>query len=175
MHKNVIAQIRKATCRKYSAKEKIRIVLDGLRGEIPISGSFRREGIVPTMYYRWSKTFLEAGKNGLTLETLRDATSEEVRGLKEENASLKKALAEAILDVMRYKKASGCRQAAVCPDEHRQEVGDSTCRRRFRGAGGRGPGPPGDVPFDQLPMPATVPGLCISSPQVVKHEIYATA
>ena len=59
------------------------------------------------MYYRWSKSFMDAGKNGLTRETLRDATSEEVRSLKEENASLKKALAEAILDVMRYKKSLG--------------------------------------------------------------------
>jgi transposase len=107
MHKNVVAQIRKATRRKYSAEEKIRIVLEGLRGEIPISELCCREGIAPTMSYRWSKTFLEAGKNGLTRDTLRDATSEEVRGLKEENTSLKKALAEAILDVMRYKKSFG--------------------------------------------------------------------
>ena len=107
MHKNVVAQIRKATRRKYSAEEKIRIVLEGLRGEIPISELCRREGIAPTMYYRWSRTFLEAGKNGLTRDTLRDATTEEVRGLKEENASLKKALAEAILDVMRYKISLG--------------------------------------------------------------------
>jgi transposase-like protein len=72
MHKNVVAQIRKATRRKYSAEEKIRIVLEGLRGEIPISGLFRREGIAPTMCYRWSKTFLEAGKNrGLSIITNR--------------------------------------------------------------------------------------------------------
>lgn len=107
MHKNIVTQIRKASRKKYSAEEKIRIVLEGLRGEIPISELCRREGIAPTMYYRWSKAFLDAGKNGLTRETLRDATTEEVRGLKEENASLKKALAEAILDVMRYKKSLG--------------------------------------------------------------------
>jgi transposase len=107
MHKNIVAQIRKATRKKYSAEEKIRIVLEGLRGEIPISELCRREGIAPTMYYRWSKAFLDAGKNGLTRETLRDTTPEEVRGLKEENASLKKALAESILDVMRYKKSLG--------------------------------------------------------------------
>jgi transposase-like protein len=78
--------------------------MDGLRGEIPISELCRRERIAPTMYYRWSKAFLDAGKNGLTRETLRDATTEEVRRLKEGNASLKKAVAEAILDLMRYKK-----------------------------------------------------------------------
>jgi len=82
MHKNVIAQIRKATRKKYSAEEKIRIVLEGLRGEIPISELCRRERIAPTMYYRWYKAFLDAGKNGLTRETLRDAKTEEVRGLK---------------------------------------------------------------------------------------------
>jgi transposase len=115
MHENVVAQIRKATRRKYSAEEKIRIVLEGLRGEIPISELCRREGIALMMYYRWSKTFLEAGKNGLTRGTLRDATTEEVRRLKEENASLKKALAEAILEVMRYKKSLG------------MEAGGGTC------------------------------------------------
>jgi transposase len=100
-------EIRKAPRKKYSAEEKIRIVLEGLRGEIPISELCRREGIAPTMYYRWSKAFLDAGKNGLTRETVRDATAEEVRGLKEENASLKKALAESILETMKYKKSLG--------------------------------------------------------------------
>ena len=62
MHKNVVAQIRKATRRKYSAEEKIRIVLEGLRGEIPISELCRREGIDPTMYYRWSRRFWRRGR-----------------------------------------------------------------------------------------------------------------
>ena len=72
MHKNIVTQIRKASRKKYSAEEKIRIVLEGLRGEILISELCRREGIAPTMYYRWSKAFLEAGKNGLTRETGND-------------------------------------------------------------------------------------------------------
>ena len=67
----------------------------------------RREGIAPTMYYRWSKAFLEAGKNGLTRDTRRDATVQEVKQLKEENEALKNALAEAILDVQKYKKSLG--------------------------------------------------------------------
>ena len=107
MAKNIIKEIRKATRRKFSAEEKIRIVLEGLRGEIPISELARREGIAPTVYYRWSKAFLEAGKNGLTKETHRDTTTEEVRQLKADNDALKRALAEEVLDVQRLKKSLG--------------------------------------------------------------------
>jgi len=105
--KNVISQIRKETRRKFTAEEKIRIVLEALRGEIPISDICRREGIAVSMYYKWSKEFLQAGKNGLTKETLRDATSDEVKKLKYENQQLKESLAEAILEVQRYKKSLG--------------------------------------------------------------------
>jgi transposase len=104
---NVIREIRRATKRKFSAEEKIRVVVEGLRGEISVSALCRREEIAPTMYYRWSKGFLEAGKNGLTRDTRRDATAQEVKQLKEENEILKKALAEAILDVQKYKKSLG--------------------------------------------------------------------
>ena len=106
MAKNVVKEIRKATRRQFSAEEKIRIVLEGLRGEIPIAELSRREGIAPTRT-GWSKQFLEAGKNGLTRGTQRDATSDEVHRLKEENTSLKQALAEAVLDVQKYKKSLG--------------------------------------------------------------------
>jgi len=105
--KDVIKQIRKATRRKFSAEDKIRIVLEGLRGETPISEISRREGIASSVYYKWSKSFLEAGKNGLTRAVIRDATSEEVRELKQENADLKKAVAELVLEVQRYKKSLG--------------------------------------------------------------------
>jgi transposase len=105
--KNVVSQIRKATRRKFTADEKIRIVLETLRGEIPISDICRREGIAVSMYYKWSKAFLQAGKNGLTKDTLRDATSDEVKSLKAENQQLKESLAEAILEVQRYKKSLG--------------------------------------------------------------------
>jgi len=104
---NVMREIRRATRRKFSAEEKIRLVVEGLRGEISVSALCRREGIAPTMYYRWSKAFLEAGKNGLTRDIRRDATAQEVRQRKEENEVLKKALAEAILDVQKYKKSLG--------------------------------------------------------------------
>ena len=81
MGKNVVKEIRRATRRKFSAEDKIRIVLEGLRGEVAVSDLCRREGIAPTLYYRWSKTFLDSGKNGLTRDTQRDATSHEVRSL----------------------------------------------------------------------------------------------
>jgi transposase len=80
--KNVVQQIRRATQKRYSAEEKIRIVLEGLRGEIPVTELCRREGISTVIYYRWSKAFLDAGKNGLTRDTKRDTTVPEVRQLK---------------------------------------------------------------------------------------------
>ena len=107
MATDVVKQIRKVTARKFSAEEKIRVVLEGLRGEVPITELCRKEGISAATYYKWSKDFLDAGKNGLTLQTKRNATSDEVLRLKSENEDLKKALAEAMLDVMRYKKSFG--------------------------------------------------------------------
>ena len=104
---DVVKQIRKATRRKFSADEKIRIVLEGLRGEISVTELCRREGISPTLYYRWSKAFLDAGKNGLLRDTSRSATTDEVRVLKQENDALKKAVAESVLEVQRLKKSLG--------------------------------------------------------------------
>jgi transposase len=105
--RDVIKQIKRNTRRKFTADQKIQIVLEGLRGEISVSELCRREGIAPTMYYKWSKAFLEAGKNGLTRDTRRDATGDEVRRLKQENVYLKQALAESVLDVQRFKKSLG--------------------------------------------------------------------
>jgi len=105
--KDVIRQIKKATRRQFSAEEKIRIVLEGLRGETAISEICRREGIASSAYYKWSKAFLEAGKNGLTRAVIRDATTDEFKQLKQENSELKISLAEAILEVQRYKKSLG--------------------------------------------------------------------
>jgi transposase len=105
--KDVVKQIKRATRRKFTAEEKIRIVLEGLRGEISMSELCRKEGIAASVYYKWSKAFLEAGKNGLTRSIIRDATTDEVRHLKSENDDLKKAVAELTLDVIRYKKSLG--------------------------------------------------------------------
>ena len=104
---DVVKQVRKATRKKYTAEDKIRIVLEGLRGEVPVAEVCRREGIAPAVYYSWSKAFLDAGKNGLTKDTHRDASSDEVKRLKDENGDLKKALAESHLDNIRLKKSLG--------------------------------------------------------------------
>lgn len=104
---DVVKQIRRATRRKFSAEEKIRIVLEGLRGEIPVSEVCRRAGIAPSVYYKWSKAFLDAGKNGLQRDTKRNATTDEVKHLKGQNDDLMRALAEAQLDIIRLKKSLG--------------------------------------------------------------------
>ena len=104
---DVVKQIRKATRKRYTAEDKIRIVLEGLRGEVPVAEVCRREGIAPAVYYSWSKAFLDAGKNGLAKDTKRDATTDEVKRLKDENGDLKKALAESHLDNIRLKKSLG--------------------------------------------------------------------
>jgi transposase-like protein len=103
----VVRRIRAATKKQFTSEEKIRIVLEGLRGQIPISELCRREGLSAAAYYKWSKDFLDAGKNGLTLSTKRAATTDEVRQIKDENDNLKKAVADLMLEVIRYKKSLG--------------------------------------------------------------------
>ena len=107
MTTDVVKQIRRATRRRFTAEQKIRIVLEGLRGEIPVTELCRRKGIQPSIYYQWSKAFLDLGKNGLTRETKRDATIDEVRRLKEENEALKRAVAETVLENQKLKKSMG--------------------------------------------------------------------
>ena len=90
----VVREIKRRTRRRYSAEEKIRIVLEGLKGEASIAELCRREGIIPNIYYKWSKEFLEAGKKRLQGDTEREATSHEVVDLKKENDQLKALVAE---------------------------------------------------------------------------------
>ncbi len=97
--------IRRATRRQYSAEEKIRTVLDGLRSECSIAELYRREGIATSLYQAWSKEFLEAGKKWLAGDTARNATTEEVRRLGEEARSLKEVVAEQALELRLLKKA----------------------------------------------------------------------
>ena len=100
-----VRDIRRATRRKFSAEEKIRIVLEGLRGEDSIAELCRKEGIAQNLYYRWSKEFLEAGKKRLAGDTARAATSDEVKDLRAEARQLKEALAEATLENRLLKKS----------------------------------------------------------------------
>jgi transposase len=101
----VVKEIRRATRKHYSAEEKIRIVLEGLRGEDSIAELCRREGIPPNVYYRWSKEFLEAGKKRLAGDTAREATSDEVRGLRLEATALKEVVADLTLENRLLKKS----------------------------------------------------------------------
>jgi len=101
----VVKDIRRATRKQYSAEEKIRIVVDGLRGEDSIAELCRREGIHQNLYYRWSKEFLEAGKKRLAGDTAREATSEEVKGLRREAVQLKEVVAELTLENRLLKKS----------------------------------------------------------------------
>ena len=101
----IVKDIRRKTRRRFSAEEKIRIVLEGLRGEESIATLCRREGIVTNLYYRWSKEFLEAGKKQLQGDTRREATSNEVSALRRENARLKEVVAETLLENRLLKKS----------------------------------------------------------------------
>ena len=99
-------QIRRATRRRFSAEEKIRIVLSGLRDEDSIAELGRRERIIQNLYYRWSKEFLEAGKKRLAGDTARAATSDEVRDLRREAGALKEVVAELMLENRLLKKST---------------------------------------------------------------------
>ena len=101
---DAIKAIRRATRRHFSAEDKIRIVLEGLRGEDSIAELCRREGIVQNLYYRWSKDFLEAGKKRLAGDTARAATSDEVKELRREAGALKEVVAELTLENRLLKK-----------------------------------------------------------------------
>ena len=101
----VIKDIRRATRKQYSSEEKIRIVLEGLRGEESIAALCRREGIAESLYYTWSKEFLEAGKWRLAGDTARAATTGEVQNLRRETRALKEAVADLTLENRLLKKA----------------------------------------------------------------------
>ena len=100
-----VREIRRKTRRRFSAEEKIRIVIKGLRGEESIASLCRREGIAANLYYRWSKEFLEAGKQRLVGNTKRQATSDDVAGLRRENEQLKQLVAELALKNRVLKKS----------------------------------------------------------------------
>jgi len=100
-----VRDIRRATRRNYSAEEKIRIVLEGLRGEDSIAELCRKEGINQNLYYRWSKEFLEAGKRRLAGNVVREATTDEVKNLRQETLGLKEVVAELLMENRLLKKS----------------------------------------------------------------------
>ncbi len=100
----VVKDIKRKTRRKFNAEEKIRIVLEGLKGEESVSAICRREGVAPTLYYKWSKDFLEAGKKRLNGDTEREANSFEVNELRKETDGLKMVVAEQALEIRVLKK-----------------------------------------------------------------------
>jgi transposase len=102
----IVRDIRRATRKHYSAEDKIRIVLDGLRGEYSIAELCRREGIAESLYYSWSKEFLEAGKRRLAGDTARAATTDEVKELRREAQELKEMVAEQALELRLLKKST---------------------------------------------------------------------
>jgi len=101
---SIVRDIKRRTRKKYSSEEKIRIVLEGLRGEASVAEICRREGLNTNIYYKWSKEFLEAGKKRLQGDTVREATSSEVVDLKKENDQLKQLVAELSIKNRWYKK-----------------------------------------------------------------------
>jgi transposase len=103
---SIVRDIKRKTRKKYSSEEKIRIVLEGLRGEESISEICRQEGIAPALYYKWSKDFIEAGKKRLDGDTLREANTDEVKELRDEAQELKLVVAEQALEIRILKKSS---------------------------------------------------------------------
>ena len=101
-----IHQVRVAARRRYTPEEKVRIVLEGFRREVAIRDLCRREGIRPGAFYAWTKDFMEAGKERLTRDTVRDATRQEIEQMKRESAELKQLVAELSLEVFRLKKTA---------------------------------------------------------------------
>ena len=104
--RSFVRQVRAATRRKYTPEEKIRIVLEGFRREVTVNDLCRREGIKPHSYYAWTKEFMEAGKERLARDSVRDATRQEIGELRRENGELKQLVGELSLQVSRLKKTA---------------------------------------------------------------------
>lgn len=102
--RNFIKRVRRISRRKFTPEEKIRIVLEGFRHEVPIRDLCRREGIRPNVYYAWLRDFMEAGKERMTRDTVRDASRAEVDGVKRENERLKQLVADLSLKIHILKK-----------------------------------------------------------------------
>ena len=122
--RSFVRTVKAAARRKYTPEEKIRIVLEGFRREVTVSDLCRREGIKPHSYYAWTKEFMEAGKERLTRDMVRDATQQEVQGLRRENVELKQLVAELSLEGHRLKKRLyRCPTTTPVPEDERRGEG----------------------------------------------------
>ena len=125
--RSFVRTVKAATRRKYSPEEKIRIVLEGFRREVTVNDLCRREGIKPHSYYSWTKEFMEAGKERLTRDSVRDATQREVGQLKRENGELKQLVADLSLEAYRLKLLpSPCPRTPPVPADERPGEGRGT-------------------------------------------------
>ena len=127
--RSFVRRVRTATRRKYTPEEKIRIILEGFRREVAVNELCRREGIKPHSYHAWTKEFMEAGKERLTRDAVRDATQQEVQQLKRENGELKQLVADLSLEGYRLKKTSiPMPQGAAVPTDERCGEDGGTCQ-----------------------------------------------
>jgi len=101
---SLISELKRKTRKVYSSEDKIRIIIEGIRGEVSIAELCRKEGIAQANYYKWSKDFMEAGKKRLNGDTMREANTSEVQSLKQENQDLKEFVAELSLENRKLKK-----------------------------------------------------------------------
>ena len=127
----IVKDIKRATRKHYSSEEKIRIVLDGLRGEDSIAELCRREGISQGIYYKWSKDFMEAGKRRLAGDTARAATTDEVKDLRREARDLKEVVAEQTLELRLHKKSMTGMGATQNEVSRIRKAGDHQAGRRI--------------------------------------------
>jgi len=148
----IFKDIKRATRKQYSSEEKIRIVLDGLRGEDSIAELCRREGISQGIYYKWSKDFMEAGKRRLAGDTARAATTDEVKDLRREARDLKEVVAEQTLELRLLKKAWS--RVGATKNEVRciREARDHPTGRGIAFISASDPCQTGVAPHDVLPL-----------------------
>ena len=127
--RSFVRRVKAATRHKHTSEEKIRIVVEGFRREVTVNELCRREGIKPHSYYAWTKEFMEAGKERLDRDTLRDATQQEVHQLERENVELKQLVGELSLEGYRLKKRlSRCPRTTQVPEDERFGEDGGTCQ-----------------------------------------------
>src|SRR5215472_2194376 len=153
-----VRDIRRATRRHFSAEDKIRIVIAGLRGEDSVAELCRKEGINQNLYYRWSKDFLEAGKKRLAGDSAREATSDEVKGLRAETHQLKELLAELMVENQLLKKSGRAMGSPIHEVRGRREAGDHPAGRAVVAVGAVHPNPTRHPEFHLLRLVRALSG-----------------